>query len=101
MPKHNAANERIKWDYFEYLREAKRLSTPSIDAAAKAISRFAWSLNMGHEKPMTTLRNYGKMTTSRQGEIMRGFSLPAESEPSPADLEARLSALEAKIKASG
>lgn len=40
MPKHNAANERIKWDYFEYLREAKRLSAPSIDAAAKAISRF-------------------------------------------------------------
>lgn len=23
----------------------------------------AWSLNMGHEKPMTTLRNYGKMTS--------------------------------------
>jgi len=61
----------------------------------------AWSLNMGHEKPMTTLRNYGKMTINRQGEIMRGFSLPAEPEPSPADLEARLSALEAKIKASG
>ncbi len=40
MPKHNAANERIKWDYFEYLREAKRLSTPSIDAVAKAVSRF-------------------------------------------------------------
>lgn len=40
MPKHNAANERIKWDYFEYLREAKRLCTPSIDAVAKAISRF-------------------------------------------------------------
>jgi integrase len=40
MAKHNAANERIKRDYFEYLREAKRLSSPSIDAAAKAISRF-------------------------------------------------------------
>ena len=24
MPKHNAANERVKQDYFEYLREAKR-----------------------------------------------------------------------------
>lgn len=40
MPRHNAANERIKRDYFEYLREAKRLSTPSIDAVAKALSRF-------------------------------------------------------------
>jgi len=45
MPKHNAANERIKRDYFEYLREAKRLSTPSIDAVAKAISRFEEGTN--------------------------------------------------------
>lgn len=40
MPKLNPANERIKRDYFEYLREAKRLSPASVDAAAKAISRF-------------------------------------------------------------
>src|SRR3954463_9685642 len=40
MAKHNAANERVKQEYFEYLCEAKRLSTPSVDAAAKAISRF-------------------------------------------------------------
>lgn len=40
MPKHHAANERVKRDYFEYLREAKRLGTASIDAVAKAISRF-------------------------------------------------------------
>jgi integrase len=40
MPKHNAANERIKRDYFEYLREAKRIGTASVDAVAKAISRF-------------------------------------------------------------
>jgi len=52
---------------------------------------------MGHEKPMTTLRNYGKMTSSRQGEIMRGFSLPAVPDPTPAELAARLAALEAKV----
>lgn len=40
MSKHNAANERIKREYFIYLKEAKRYSTASIDAAAMALSRF-------------------------------------------------------------
>jgi integrase len=40
MPTHNARNERIKRDYFIYLREAKGLSESSIDQVAKAISRF-------------------------------------------------------------
>jgi integrase len=40
MAKHNAANERIKRDYFHYLREAKGRGDASVDAAAKALSRF-------------------------------------------------------------
>ena len=40
MTKHNAQNERIKRKYFTYLKEAKRYSEQSVDAAAKAISRF-------------------------------------------------------------
>lgn len=40
MSTHNAANERIKRQYFTYLKEATRLSEPSVDAAAKAIARF-------------------------------------------------------------
>jgi integrase len=40
MATHNAKNERIKRDYFIYLREAKGLSEASIDQVAKAISRF-------------------------------------------------------------
>jgi hypothetical protein len=40
MMNHNAANERIKRQYFAYLREALGHSEQSIDAAAKAISRF-------------------------------------------------------------
>lgn len=40
MTPHHAANERIKRRFFVYLREAKRQSEPSVDAAAKAISRF-------------------------------------------------------------
>jgi integrase len=40
VTKTNAANERIKRAYFAYLREARRSSEASIDAVAKAISRF-------------------------------------------------------------
>ncbi len=40
MTKHNPENERIKRQYFAYLKEAKRYSEPTVDAAAKALSRF-------------------------------------------------------------
>lgn len=36
----NAANERIKYEYFGYLKEANQLGTQSIDAVAKALDRF-------------------------------------------------------------
>jgi site-specific recombinase XerD len=40
MPSYNAANERIKRQYFAYLAEAQGHSEESIDAVAKAIARF-------------------------------------------------------------
>ena len=40
MKTHCPENERIKRAYFEYLKEARRLSEASIDAAAAAISQF-------------------------------------------------------------
>lgn len=40
MTKHNAKNERIKRQYFIFLKEAKRQNESSVDAVAKAISRF-------------------------------------------------------------
>jgi integrase len=40
MTKHNPENERIKRQYFAYLKEAKRHSESTVDAAAKALSRF-------------------------------------------------------------
>jgi integrase len=40
MPRHNAANTRIKREYFDYLKEAMRRDEASIDQVAKAIARF-------------------------------------------------------------
>ena len=43
MAKHNAANERIKREYFQYLKEAKGRDEKSLDVVAKAIHRFETS----------------------------------------------------------
>ena len=40
MTKHNPSNERIKRQYFAYLKEAKRHSEATVDAVAKALARF-------------------------------------------------------------
>ena len=40
MTKHSPENERIKRQYFAYLKEAKRHGEPTVDAAAKALHRF-------------------------------------------------------------
>ncbi len=40
MTKYSANNERIKRQYFAFLKEAKRQNEISVDAVAKAISRF-------------------------------------------------------------
>lgn len=40
MAKHNAANARIKREYFIYLKEAQRRDVGSIDTVAKALARF-------------------------------------------------------------
>jgi integrase len=40
MRKYSPENERIKRQYFAYLKEAKRHSEPTVDAAAKALHRF-------------------------------------------------------------
>lgn len=40
MTRHNPKNERIKRQYFTYLREAKRQSEDSVDAVAAALGRF-------------------------------------------------------------
>lgn len=40
MTAHNPHNERIKRQYFTYLKEAKRHNEATVDAAAMALARF-------------------------------------------------------------
>jgi site-specific recombinase XerC len=51
MRKHHPQNERIKREYFDYLEQAKRMSTSSVDQVAAAIALFEQS---------TTFRDFRK-----------------------------------------
>jgi hypothetical protein len=52
MTSYNAANERMKRQYFAYLAEAQGHSEPTIDAVA-AIARFALSLSLSRRVLMS------------------------------------------------
>lgn len=45
----------------------------------------AWSQNLGHEKVLTTFMNYGSVSGSRQGEILRGLTKPQQKDKSETD----------------
>ena len=58
----------------------------------------AWSQNIGHEKMLTTLTNYGTVPAAKQAELIRGLGQgPRASEA--LDTEQLLAALAAKLKA--
>ena len=90
MPKHNAANTRIKREYFQYLKEAKRRDEASIDAVAKALSRFEES--NGHKDFGRFNRNQAvafKRKLDEQSSVITGMPL------SRATVHSTLSALKA------
>jgi integrase len=83
MTKHNAENERIKRDYFAYLKEAKRHSEPTVDAAAKALSRFEEANRQRdfkafhYEQAIAFKRHLAEQTGQRSGEKLSKATLNA------------------------
>ena len=57
----------------------------------------AWSQNMGHDKPLTTLNSYGHVSTERQGEIINGLG-KVKSAPAPDDTAAKIAEIHAMLK---
>ena len=72
--KHNAANERIKRDYFRYLAEAKGRDDATIDGAAKALARFEESTGrrdfrrLHREQAIAFKRKLADTNNARTGE---------------------------------
>jgi len=83
MTKHNPENERIKRRYYAYLREAKRYSEPTVDAAAKALSRFEeYTRYKGfkafhQEQAIAFKRHLAEQTCKRSGEKLSKATLHA------------------------
>lgn len=83
MTKYNAENERIKRRYFAYLKEAKQHSEPTVDAAAKALSRFEEYTRyrdfkaFRYEQAVAFKRNLAEQTGKRSGEKLSKSTLNA------------------------
>ena len=81
MTEHNAANERIKRQYFAFLKEAKRHSEPTIDAAAKALDRFERftryrDFKLFHcEQAIAFKRNLAEEKAHKSGEVLSKATL--------------------------
>jgi integrase len=62
----------------------------------------AWSQNMGHDKPLTTLNSYGHVSTERQAEIIGGLShRQPRSAPDDAMADKIAERVAAKLRGSG
>jgi hypothetical protein len=57
----------------------------------------AWSQNMGHDKPLTTLNSYGHVSTERQAEIINGLAHTKPTQP-PEDMAAKIAEIHAMLK---
>ena len=83
MTKHNPENERIKRKYFAYLKEAEGHSEPTVDAAAKSLSRFEEftryrDFKRFHYEQATAFKRYlAEQTGQRSGERLSKATLHA------------------------
>ena len=83
MTNHSPENERIKRQYFVYLKEAKRHGEPTVDAAAKALHRFEEYTRYRDFKVFHTgqaiafKRHLAEQTAARSGEKLSKATLHA------------------------
>jgi integrase/recombinase XerD len=83
MVSHNAQNERIKRQYFAYLKEAKRFSEASLDAVAAALHRFE-AYNrfkdfkaFHHQQAIAFKRHLAEQKNERSGQPLSKATLHA------------------------
>lgn len=83
MTKYNPENVRITRKYFTYLKEAKRYSEASVDATAKALSRFEEYTRyrdfkaFHYEQAVAFKRHLAEQTGQRSGEKLSKATLHA------------------------
>jgi len=81
MLKHNANNERVKYRYFTYLKEAKRLSEQTLDSVAKALARFEEYTQFKdfkafhHQQAIAFKSHLAKQEGQRSGQVLSKATL--------------------------
>ena len=76
MPKHNAANERIKREYFGFMREAKGRDVATIDRVAQSLAKFEDSTGrrdfrkFHREQAVAFKRKLGEAVNGKTGEAL-------------------------------
>lgn len=77
-----AAYQRVNLPYFppHTVRNTLTQLAYKLDLTPEQFK--AWSQNMGHDKPLTTLNSYGHVSTERQAEIINGLGM---AKPAPPD----------------
>jgi integrase len=99
MAKHNAANARMKREYYHYLKEANRRSEASIDAVATALDRFdeangykdfrkfhrqqavAFKRNLNAERAVRTGKPLSRATVNSMLSALRAFFIWLAGQP--------------------
>jgi len=83
MPAHNPTNERIKRQYLSYLKEAKGHSEATVDAVAKALSRFESDTkfrdfrSFRHEQAVAFKKRLAEQTSQKTGERLSKATMHA------------------------
>lgn len=76
-----AAFERVRLPYFNPHSVRSTLTQLAYSLHLSPEELKAWSQNMGHDQPLTTLNSYGQVSSERQLEIIRGLSNRSRREP--------------------
>ena len=83
MPHYNPKNERVKKDYFRFLKEADRKAESTVDAVRKAISRFESYTGLkdfatfNREQAVAFKKHLAKTKAERSGEPLAKATLHA------------------------
>ena len=89
-----AAFERVGLPYFSPHSLRKTLAVLGQRKCQNPEQFKAWSQNLGHESPMTTLTSYGAVPAARQAEIIRSLAVePASGAEKLAQLRAMFDTL--------
>ncbi len=94
-----AAFARVGLPYFNPHTMRDTLTHLAYQSKLNAAQFKAWSLNMGHDKPLTTFNSYGNLSLDEVSEIMSDLRQAQQKPAVPDDLAVKITEIHAMLKA--